>query len=428
MNQGPDEQLNTPLEDALLSLPQEEAPADLQGKCLTALEEASLKTGARPRWEAWRQFAAAAAVLVMIIGAGNLGWVYLNSHSREKARAPQAMRMAKNFPIELFPAAPGSPAAPMPPPPMTGAPSGGSGGPSMAGGPGAAMESGGPAGPPTSRDKITQLPGKPTTVQGWFGQAPPQVKKRLAQESRQPSGVRSTAAYERDAQKPADAAAPASPSYNGWAGGARPTQPWENQSDTRRKVTERTVELETPNVEETYKQAVTLIEKSGGYVTQEGLTIRRQGGSGANIEARIPVAQFDGVIAQVRELGRLVVMTGQSQDETEEYQSQGAGIRTLGAREEELAARYNRETDQQKKAQVGRELASVRGQLGAEKQSLKSLHKSTSYAQLSLTITEARGLRAIVKNAAEQALPLAFSLALIMVPLLVLALLWKRRR
>jgi hypothetical protein len=64
----------------------------------------------------------------------------------------------------------------------------------------------------------------------------------------------------------------------------------------------------------------------------------------------------------------------------------------------------------------------MRQQLGRDKQQLKSLHRSSSYAQSRLTIREARGLKAIVRNAAEQALPLAFSLALIAVPLLVLAL------
>ncbi|MEI6504013.1 MAG: DUF4349 domain-containing protein, partial [Armatimonadota bacterium] len=299
----------------------------------------------------------------------------------------------------------------------------------MVGGPGAAMGPGGPAGPPTGGGRLERMPAQPTTVQGWFGQAPPQAKKRVALEMAQSSGPRAPAAYERNGGKSDAAAAPPPSTDSGYNGGAanRPLQPWEDQSDTRRKVTERTIEVETPTVEETYKQAVTLIEKAGGHVTQEDLTVLRHGGSQAHLDARIPVAQFDGVISQVRDLGRLVVMTGQSQDETENYQSQGADIRTLGAREEELVARYNREADKQKKAQLGRELANVRGQLGAEKQGLKALHKSTSYAQLSLTIKEARGLGAIVKNVAEEALPMAFSLALIMVPLLVLALIWKRR-
>ena len=425
MNQGPDEQLTTPLEDALLSLPQEEPPADLQANCLTALDEASLKTGPRLHWEPWRQFAAAAAVLVMIIGAGNL----MMSGAREKAR-DRMVRSEEQHRKAV---------ASLPAMPAPGAwREGGKGGAMMAGGPGGPPSAGpaapgGPGGPPQAPgayEPTSQLPAKPTQVQGWFGQTPPQVKMRMEQESRQPSGVRSTAAYEQDALKPAPAApAPtvADSTYRDRAVN-RPAQPWEDQSDTRRKVTERTIEVETPAVEETYKQAVTLIEKAGGYVTQEDLTVRRHGGSQAHLDARIPVAQFDGVISQVRDLGRLVVMTGQSQDETEDYQTEGAGIRELGAREEDLAARYNQETDKQKKARLGLELQSVRHQLVEAKRGLKTLHKATSYAQLSLTISEAKGLRAIVKNAAEEALPLAFSLALIAFPLLVLALIWKRRR
>jgi hypothetical protein len=165
------------------------------------------------------------------------------------------------------------------------------------------------------------------------------VKKRLAQEVEQRSGPAGPAASGWDGQEPATAAAPPPSSRPNSLGADRPTQPWEDQSETRRKVTERTVEVESPTVEQTYKQAVTLIEKSGGDVLQEELTVRRRGGSETHVQARIPVAQFEGVISQVRGLRRLVVLTGQSQDETEEYQSQGPNIRELGAREEDLAAR-----------------------------------------------------------------------------------------
>ncbi|MEI6502171.1 MAG: DUF4349 domain-containing protein, partial [Armatimonadota bacterium] len=300
MNQGPDEQLNSPLEDALLSLPQEEPPTDLQANCLTALDEASLKTGARPRWEAWRQFAAAAAVLVMMIGAGNL---LFGGHVREKARAPQVrynsidMGPTGSMPAPPPPAGMAGPGAPGGPPSREatkakqGADEAGNGGGRRASAPG-----GGPAG----------MPGKPTMVQGWFGEAPPQAKKRVALEMAHPSVPGAPDTYVKSAAKPASVSAAPTAADSIYRDRAvnRPAQPWEDLSDARRKVTERTIELETPTVEETYKQAVTLIEKAGGYVTQEDLTVRRQGGSQAHLDARIPVAQFDGVISQVRDLGR----------------------------------------------------------------------------------------------------------------------------
>ena len=367
MRQGPDEQLNTPLEEALLNLPQEEPPTDLQDACLAALHE----TSARPQahWEPWRQLVAAAAVLVMIISYGNL---FLTGNPREKARyaAPTEFN---NFA--------GRTEAPM----------------------------------------AASAPGAP----------PP------AQAASESWNARRTSSPDRSPRRPAvggnvvgTASPPLSPAAESAYLGSPPSRgerPWDDQSDTRRKITERTVELETPRVEETYRQAVGLIEKAGGFVLEENLIVRRRGPTQARLQARIPIAQFAGVIAQVRELGRLVLMTGQTQDETEQYQSDAAGIRELGAREEELALRYAGEKDRQKKAQLAKELASVRGQLAGAKQALKSLHKATSYAQLGLMISESRGLRATVKNAAEAALPLVFSLSLIAVPLLILALIWKRR-
>ncbi|MHB8995926.1 MAG: DUF4349 domain-containing protein [Armatimonadota bacterium] len=367
MKQGPDEQLNTPLEDALLNLSQEEPPADLQGACIAALHEVS----ARPRahWEPWRQLVAAAAVLVMIVGTGNL---FLTRNVREKARyvpPTEFNNFAGRMEAPMAPSAPGAP-------------------PSAE----AVSESW-----KARRSSSTGRSSRRLAVGGNpFDTASP------------PQSPAAQTAQQGDLNSPGQ-------------------RPWDDQSDTRRKITERTVELETPRVEETYKQVVGVIEKAGGYVLQEDLVVRRRGHSQARLQARIPIAPFDGVISQVRELGRLVLMTGQTHGETERYQFDAAGIRELGAREEELVLRYAGEKDRQKKAQLARELASVRGQLSGAKQALKSLHKATNYAQLTLTINESRGLRAVVKNAAEAALPLAFSLSLIAVPLLILALIWKRR-
>ncbi|MGE5531532.1 MAG: DUF4349 domain-containing protein [Bacteroidota bacterium] len=363
MNQGPDEQMNTPLEEALLNLPQEEPPADLQGACMAALHEASMESRPHRSWEPWRQLVAAAAVLVMIVGTGNL---LLPGKVREKVRYVPPTEF-NNFAGRVeAPMAPSAPAGPAP---------------------------------------------VPTVVAERPSSASPQPVGRMSLPKLDPlldSNMDRTRSRLRSLSPQA-------------------ARPWDEQSDTRRKITERTVELETPQVEETYKQAVVVIEKAGGYVLQENLMVRRRGHSQAQLQARIPVAQFDGVISQVRELGRLVLMTGQTQDATEQYQSGAADVRGLGAREEKLADRYSGEKDERKRAQLGLELKGVRQQLETAKQSLKSLSKDTDYARLALTINESRGLRAIVRSSAEAALPLVFSLSLIAVPLLVLALIWKRR-
>lgn len=461
MNQGPEEQLNTPLEDVLANLPEEESPEGLEERCRQALDEVTPAVKSRLQWEPWRQLMAAAAVLVMVVGAGNL---FTGGRVREKIFPPQRPRAIETeMPVSSVPryatkyeaAAPQGPAVGTPAPSAPRGPAGPdqsgndtkaalnaagverttvngwSNRPStdvqrrlaqdaasgaVAGGPAALSAAPPPALPPGV---------KPTGVQGWIGETPPQVKRRLGVEVAQSSGPRAPAAYAPGGPPTATPRAP-SQSYNNF-GVSQANKPWLDQSDTRRKMTSRSIELETPRVEETYKQATTLIEKAGGYLTQENLSILRKSRSTANLQARIPVGQFDGVVAQIRDLGKLVRLTGESQDRTEEYQFEGTSIRELGAREEQLAAQYKAEDKTVPKARLKRQLEAVRQQLAATKDAMRSLHHEVSYAQLSLTITEARGLRAIVKSAAEQALPLAFSLALIAVPLLVLALIWKRK-
>jgi hypothetical protein len=200
--------------------------------------------------------------------------------------------------------------------------------------------------------------------------------------------------------------------------------PWRDESGQRRKITERTVEMEVPEVEEGYKQAVGIVEKAGGFVLNEELSIKDRGQDEVHLFCEIPVEQFEGVLAQVRELGKVVLVTGQSQDMTLQYEEEGADIRGIAAEIERLAAEMEKATGRQKEMLKGR-IEGLRRQLAEQKQGMR---KATSYAQLSLTMKEARGLRYFVTSAAREALPLAMSLALIAVPLLVLMLVWKRKR
>ncbi|MEN6403814.1 MAG: hypothetical protein ABFD94_17865, partial [Armatimonadia bacterium] len=101
--------------------------------------------------------------------------------------------------------------------------------------------------------------------------------------------------------------------------------------------------------------------------------------------------------------------------------------RVMAAEIERLTAEMEKATGRQKEMLKGR-IEGLKRQLEEQKQGMRQLRKATSYAQLSLTMKEARGLRYFVTSAAREALPLAMSLALIAVPLLVLMLVWKRKR
>ncbi|MEN6544587.1 MAG: DUF4349 domain-containing protein [Armatimonadia bacterium] len=366
----------TPLEQTLADLPQEEAPEGLQDRCLAALEAAPQKSGG---WETWRQLVAAAAVIVMLVGAGRiLAPTFVVS--REKARqVPRQFSSYDSGQVATGPAAPAGP-APMSPGMSTAeAPR------NQLGTPYAARR--------FARDKIAQTD--------------------AIQSPRSPAmGVSVTGGDEVSA---------------GRSGGAA-GKPWREEPGERRKVTSRSMELEVPEVEEAYKQAVVIIEKAGGYVMQEDLAVRERGQDEVRIEAKIPVEQFDGVMAQVRELGKVVLLTGQSQDRTLDYEQEGADVRVMAAEIERLAGELEKATTQGQKRMLRGRIEGLKRQLEESKQDLRGIHRATSYAQLSLTMKEARGLRYLVTSAAREALPLAMSLALIAVPLLVLALVWKRKR
>jgi hypothetical protein len=205
------------------------------------------------------------------------------------------------------------------------------------------------------------------------------------------------------------------------------TAPWYDTSPERKKITTRTMLLETGEVEPAYKEAVTIIETAGGYVSEEDLQLLDRQPDNAHLAARIPVAHFDEVLRQLRALGRVVRLSGSSQDRTQEYLGRGEEVRELSAREAELVAKLEKEQDHARQADLRRQLQALRSQRQNEKRTLAGLAADTSMAYLELTITEARGLRYHLSRASQQALPLAMGLALVLVPILVLALVLRRR-
>lgn len=364
------EAFGTPLEQALAGLPQVEPPEGLRNRCLAALEAAPQKSGG---WESWRQLVVAAAVFVMLVGVAGVLFPPF-AGVREKARS--SVRT-------LAPAAP----------------------------PPSAM---GPTGPATA---------------GPEGRARRSAfEERLSSRRTAVDRVLETLP---EASSASSVASPPPGGVTGYAGRSYRTQatppPWRDESGQRRKMTERTVEMEVPQVEEGYKQAVGIVEKAGGFVLNEELSIKDRGQDEVHLFCKIPVEQFEGVLAQVRELGKVVLVTGQSQDMTLQYEEEGADVRAMAAEIERLSAEMEKATGRQKEV-LRQKIEALKRELEEQKQGMRQLRKATSYAQLSLTMKEARGLRYFVSSAAREALPLAMSLALIAVPLLVLALVWKRKR
>ncbi|MCE5238134.1 DUF4349 domain-containing protein [bacterium] len=406
MTRRPTEQL-TPLEETLTHLPQEEAPEGLQDRCLAALDAAGPESSEEPeslegpatsrpkRPIPWNHFAVAAAASLVI--------------------ALVAM------PLLLSPAK--SPRQPI-------------------------VSAEGPAGPSAAAQHTSSMaggvmyeaadvPGMPERKPSAGAPGGPAAMPTSPAPARAARAPNATAAHkvmvgreDIDRLQPS-ATVPAVPPI---AAGAEirsvvpaPSQPWYDRSEGRQKISRRAMQIEAPDVEETYQQIVAAIEKAGGYIEREDLMVQKGQPDRATISARVPAAAFDAVVQQLRGLGKLLKLTGSSEDRTQEYKSRGADIRGLSAAEQDLMDHYARERNASRKQALKWELDSLRRTLHEEKQALLALAAETNFAYLDIQIVEGSSFWHSVKEKSADALPIAMAIALAALPFFVVGMMWRRR-
>ena len=401
MTRRPTEQL-TPMEETLTNLPQEAAPADLQDRCLAALDAAGPEPSEGPeslegpatsrpkRPIPWNHFAVAAAASLVI--------------------ALVAM------PLLLSPAK--SPRQPV-------------------------VSAEAPAGPPAAAQHTSSMAGG---VMYEAADAPGMPERKLAPMPTSPAPVRAAQATRApnaaaahkvmvgrediDRLQPSATVRPVPPITAGVEVRSvvpAPSQPWYDRSEGRQKISRRAMQIEAPDVEETYQQIAAAIEKAGGYVEREDLMVQKGEPDRATISARVPAAAFDAVVQQLRGMGKLLKLTGSSEDRTQEYKSRGADIRGLSAAEQDLMDRYARERNASRKQALKWELDSLRRTLHEEKQALLALAAETNFVYLDIEIVEGSSFWHGVKEKSADALPIAMAIALVALPFFVVGMMWRRR-
>ncbi|NPV46407.1 MAG: DUF4349 domain-containing protein [Armatimonadetes bacterium] len=412
MDQQPRDEFTSPLDDVFANLPEEQPPADLEARCREVLQSRGVGIH-RPRtWAPWRTLMAAAASFVVLVGVTA---VMMSVSGRAKPVAPMGPgAAAKAFGTTEFAPTPGGGVQATLPEvengrPGEGAIAAGSGGGRM----------GGPAATPLP------LASEALRVRG---QGRAEDRRMRTQE----------AAADRVAA--ASKAAPAN-SPSGWVGGneqampgegAAPTKPWRDESGERQRIVHKDMEIEVRNVEQAHEQAASIIEKADGYVDSEAMEVLEDAPDYAHITARVPVKALDGVVAQLRRLGKVTRLVGEGEDRTREYVAGGGEIRGAAEDEMQLVERYEKERDRQRKQQLYRQIQALRERNKARKEQLLRLSDQTHYATLDLTLTEAGGAaRRFLAKLGDNALKVLSwvgATAVIWLPLLTVGyLLWRRR-
>jgi hypothetical protein len=366
-----------PLGPILEGLPQEKPPAGLKDQVLRAVraEEAAMKPKPAPLWPMVLRMAGAGAGVFLILTL----LVPVMTRSRNKARlAPTAsMQMSEEAKSGAMEGAPGGPGQMEETPPAAGE----------------AMHAAQPSATPAA-------PGAP---------AMPRAAKPAPAP---PPGEYGGGDYERN--------------------DSITQQPWHDYSGDRQKRTHQEMELQVRDVQDAYDRSTSIIRKEGGYIETEDLRVENHGPNRAHLEARVPVDKLAGTVAQLRELGKVVKLAGESEDVSEEYYGRGEEVRGMGASEDTLVQQYEAEKNRARKAELFRQIQALREQNKGQKRPLLQLSKETHFALLDLTLVEPGGPGKFLGTLGESATTAAGWLAVsavIWLPLLILAaVIWRRKR
>lgn len=421
MDKDRTENFESPLDEVFDDLPQESPPRNLHQRCVNALDEIDAKRGilSAPWWYApLRNVAATAAVLVLAVGLFTLLPLFMSAK-----QAPQ----------------PGQPV------------------PEARAGPEMAPGMAGPAPEPPAETEYetaqTEAPGDwvhqdAQSKSGSFSLAPDQAgwidhriglePTELTEEERAAGGVAFRDGNAKWAGRPPESVSgtQAIEQQLFWEG--QPPQapeveePWRDLSGERQVVVDKELELEVKDVEKSYDEARSIVEKHGGFVASDEINIDAHALDTAVLTIRLPKDGFEAAITELRKLGTLLKLVGESQDVTREYFSQGAEIRSRADREQMLVEKYEKETNPRKKRQLKDEIEQLRREMRREKEILTKLAEETHWPTLQLTLKERGGPGGFLSEMLERsgrALAWVGATAIIWVPLVVLlTLFWGRLR
>ncbi|MBM3477098.1 MAG: DUF4349 domain-containing protein, partial [Armatimonadetes bacterium] len=170
-------------------------------------------------------------------------------------------------------------------------------------------------------------------------------------------------------------------------------RPWRDDSGERQKITRKEMKVAVEDIEDTHERAASIITRAKGYVDTEEMRVNERGEGESVINARVPIEGLDGVVSQLRELGKVLELRGESEDRTNEYASRGQSIRELAEEEMRLIAKYEQEESRSRRQQLYYQIQAIRNQIKNQKAPLKELSNQTHFAFLSLTLVQAEGPR-----------------------------------
>ena len=174
------------------------------------------------------------------------------------------------------------------------------------------------------------------------------------------------------------------------------------------------LQLAADNAVTAARDAERIASRYGGFVGSSNVK-DTEAGREATITLQIPVASASDALNDLRGIGKKVTDESRAtQDVTEEYTDVESNIRNLNATEARILSLLDRATKMEEILTLQRELSSIRGQIEKLEGRRRVLENRTSFATLTLRITESAAVKPKIawsfEDTATQALSVLFGL------------------
>lgn len=141
--------------------------------------------------------------------------------------------------------------------------------------------------------------------------------------------------------------------------------------------------LEVWNVSNAVAEAVSVVEKSGGYVERKS----DGGESSASLTLRIPSKQFKAAVAGLEKLGTVTYRNVEGEDVTDEYVDVEARLKNKKVLRDRLQKLLDKAEDVKDVLAIETELNRVQGDIDSMEARIKSIKGGVDYATVDLSLS-----------------------------------------
>jgi hypothetical protein len=186
---------------------------------------------------------------------------------------------------------------------------------------------------------------------------------------------------------------------------ASETNVYSNVND-RKVIMTASVVLETSEHDKVVGTIRSIASSAGGYIQSSSTWLSDQDKKTTSISVKVPVAQYESSLAQIKALGKIKSESSSGQDVTRQYIDLSARLKNLQAEEKQLSDMMSWSKNVSEVLMVEKELFRVRGDIESTQAQLNYLGSQVDFSTITVTVTEPQpvvgydwGLDTAIKNA-----------------------------